>query len=237
MEKRNFTLIELLIVIAIIAILAAMLLPALNQALGRARSSNCRGNLKQIAFVLQQYSDDFNGEVFIKRAGNYGWGHLMTDGVLASPLDQPLNYLPKKAIVCPADSSTQGVEVWFGMYGLLAPFSGSAYDYKKDFGSIVTGANGASVSTFRLIGVKNPTELPLAADTIATATANIGKSVYWFTPKDELGSSKPAVSLRHSSSCNLAMADGHVESRTKGALKSGVMKFEYLADDNGNVVN
>jgi len=53
---KRFTLIELLIVIAIIAILAALLLPALNQARERAKTISCVNQQKQIASAFLQYA-------------------------------------------------------------------------------------------------------------------------------------------------------------------------------------
>jgi len=60
---RGFTLLELLLVIAIIATLAALLLPVLSRAKTNARNISCLSNLKQLGIATRLYAEDNNGKL------------------------------------------------------------------------------------------------------------------------------------------------------------------------------
>jgi len=60
---RSYTLIEILVVICIIALLVALLLPALGHARRSAQNSQCVGNLRQLAFGMLSYADDYMGRL------------------------------------------------------------------------------------------------------------------------------------------------------------------------------
>jgi prepilin-type N-terminal cleavage/methylation domain-containing protein len=59
--ERAFTLIEMLVVMAIILLLAAILIPSLNSALVRAKATKDMSNLRQIGAATQMYMNDNNG--------------------------------------------------------------------------------------------------------------------------------------------------------------------------------
>ena len=60
-RKKAFTLIELLVVISIIALLMAVLMPALNRARAQAQATACMSNLRQWGVLFSMFAEDNNG--------------------------------------------------------------------------------------------------------------------------------------------------------------------------------
>lgn len=100
---KKFTLVELLVVITIIAILAALLLPALGKAKDVAKGAGCVNNLKQIGLVTYEYALDNNDRLF--KLYNYIPGNAQGAPVQAQVAIEGSLKVNKieSPLICPAD--------------------------------------------------------------------------------------------------------------------------------------
>ncbi|MFA5205904.1 MAG: prepilin-type N-terminal cleavage/methylation domain-containing protein [Lentisphaeria bacterium] len=105
-----FTLVELLTVMAVIALLAGLLLPALGAARARSRAATCMGQVRQIGLAIQNYvagTQDYL-PVCTRLGPEPKYGIPSLPQALAMQLDTA------KAFQCPAD---QGAQAYFPQYG------------------------------------------------------------------------------------------------------------------------
>ncbi|MGC9261782.1 MAG: type II secretion system protein [Phycisphaerae bacterium] len=72
--RAGFTLIELLVVISIIAILIALLLPALAQAKSLALQIECASNMRQDGIAMTEYADEFRGMYPLSNTADWPFG-------------------------------------------------------------------------------------------------------------------------------------------------------------------
>jgi prepilin-type N-terminal cleavage/methylation domain-containing protein/prepilin-type processing-associated H-X9-DG protein len=124
-----FTLVELLIVIAIIAILASILLPALGRARESAKRIDCANNLKQISLATAAYCGDYNSWLPRSNLGAAAIPRFWI-GRLAPYLNAPENIgthsTDYKVFVCPSFEGT-----YFALsYCMNYHVSGPAYQKK-----------------------------------------------------------------------------------------------------------
>ncbi len=140
-----FTLLELLVVVAVIGLLAAILLPALSLARAKALGSQCQSNLRQIGLGLHLYVDDFGVYPAAREANSprVRWQNTM-GGLMGGSVRDPSresdatgeNEIVNQVFKCPATRHST--------YQLDA----STYPGKRRENYLRTGSYGLNWATF-----------------------------------------------------------------------------------------
>lgn len=203
--SRKFSLIELLIVVAIIALLAGMLLPALNSARKKAGSVSCLNNLKTCGLRMTFYSDSYDDYLpAVCDSGERTWSYLL--GVKEDSLIRKLEGYSDYR--CP-----------FGIIG-PEPLKGRYYTYGMNCNLKNNGLWAIDYYPKRTgIGKKEGTWVPQGSPSsllLLTDTLSSDHTAQHYM----MNSSGSAVHLRHSNRANGLMLDGSALSLGSASLSS-----------------
>ncbi len=223
---RRFTLIEMLVVISIIAILAAMLTPALMKAREAANSTFCKSNLKQLTMALLMYAGDFNDYV----PGHNGFGadgsytyYTYAPGFFWKYMIMPYVGIEVKEPDAWGDNCLKDVR-----NGLMERMKGSnvfmcpnverraekGYPFERSYG-LADGYTWTNHATWRIrnnlrqIKKKSPSQVFLYGD---NPRLNPGREDQWgcFWEYDTAHGNNVQDYLIHQDGANASWCDGHV---------------------------
>jgi len=216
-NRDGFTLIEVLVVIAIIAILAGLLLPALSRAKSNGRQTVCLNHLKQLQLCWQMYLDDNDDKLInndpVLSPGSQTWiygymnGNLPDSTNAALIANAPLFAYNKSTAIyrCPADP---GRSIFGGIrYPRIRSYSINGYMNGWDVGLLFSGQKGYRVNKKSADITRPPPSLAFVF--LDEHELSIDDGHFGFNPEGDLWMNLPA--LWHNRGCNFSFADGHVE--------------------------
>jgi len=214
-RPQAFTLVELLVVIAVLAILAAILLPTLGQAKLSARRITCVNNLRQLGLASQMYWDDHEGDAFRYSAGAtnggtvywFGWIEPWVPGnegqrAFEASAGALYPYLGGRGVeVCPSLNYNSR------LFKLKA--TGAAYGY----GYNLQLSGPSTQPPIKINRVTRPDDIALLADAgqindfqePASSTNPLLEEFYY------INDTEPTVHFRHTRRANVLFCDGHID--------------------------
>lgn len=221
-RKKRFSLTELLVTIAIIAILAGILLPALNKVRAKGNAIACISNIKQQTTAFALYCGD--NDDYLPSRSNASWKELFFNRLLGIPNNTASRY---------ADTGKQGT--YLSIAVLYCPEmpaqnltgDSTGYDWwcvNPHYGFNDMLYHGLPVSGTGILesrkatAIRNPSRKYLFADTFAQTASGIPDQLkgHWRlvnSPGSKTNTGYAAFAGRHNSMLNAARVDGSVFSR------------------------
>lgn len=216
-----FSLIELLIVISIIAILAALLLPALNKARASANAVLCTNNLKQLGFQFAMYASSFDEYITVKGSDNCWLRNLYQWTESEAEKEAKKLKIKSCAMVKGYDGTTN---FRFLTYGIKTTNFSDESKWEKTYASgncYVTLEDGQKFMLLKRVTV--PSKYFFLGDSIRQNTMSIA----YYMPS--WGGDPTKLYLIHNKRVNLLYVDGHVAS-SGPALSLDIQKMTYMGN-------
>jgi prepilin-type N-terminal cleavage/methylation domain-containing protein/prepilin-type processing-associated H-X9-DG protein len=220
MKRRAFTLVELLVVIAVIGILSSLMLPAVQKARRAANGAVCLNNLRQLSAAAQLYWGDNENNPFPYKLGAtnngdvywFGWIERGAEGQRKFDVSQGVLYAYVR------DSVRTCPQLNYAIAEFKLKATGASYGYGYNL-HLSPAPNLAKV---KMNSVARPAELAVFADAAQVNTFQAPASPE--RPMLEefyyVNSTEATAHFRHRSAAMAAFVDGHASSEKmeKGSL-------------------
>lgn len=210
-QSSGYTLVELLVTVAVLALLASLLLPALLRAKETARQAACFNNLRQLGLAAQLYWDDHQGRTFRYRTRATADGDTYWFGWLQRGSEGARRFDPTQGALYPYLGG-KGVDLCPSLDYQMAEFklkaTGAAYGY----GYNIHLSAPPDQPAFQISTVRAPAMLGVLADTAqvndfqppADADHPMLEEFYY------VSTNEPTAHFRHGGKSDLMFSDGHV---------------------------
>lgn len=207
-SAKAFSLVELLVVMAIIMVLAAMLIPAAKNALQRSYSMRCASNLRQIGTAIQSYAADNDNFIVPWRLGNGGssyWSALLMPYLGSSyPPALPSAVSANSVFVCPVKKANGNGITEYNVGTIW-----SRYNINLHIAENALGTSSGS-ATFRKVRMS---QVNLSKTYILMDLFGPGGGGYWCLSSGEL-------TYPHSGKINVLFLDNHIEALDQARMTS-----------------